>query len=288
MRIRVEHSTTYCYTEPVRFGRHRLVLRPREGHDIRVEQMRLQVEPAHRLEWVLDVFGNSVALVDFLEPADRLAIVSEVIVERMAPFPARDLHGPWRIAFPPTYEPLEAAIVAPYQAPSFLDGAGPVQAWLQADLTTDPADAEGTMVALASLVNRTIRYRRRAEKGVQPPAETLELGTGSCRDMATLMMDAARLLGVAARFASGYLHCAASEAGHASTHAWAEVYLPTLGWRGFDPTSGGAITPRHIVTGVSHHPRGVMPVSGIYVGAPSAFSGQQVTVKTEELTPLLC
>ena len=81
--------------------------------------------------------------------------------------------------------------------------------------------------------------------------------------MATLMMEAARLSGVAARFASGYLHGRASMAGHASTHAWAEVYLPTLGWRGFDPTIGGTTTANHIVTGVSTHPRGVMPVSGI-------------------------
>jgi transglutaminase-like putative cysteine protease len=285
VRIRIEHATTYHYQAPVRFGRHRLVLRPREGHDTRVELMRLQVEPAHRLEWVRDVFGNSVALVDFLEPAARLAIVSEVIVERAAPFPAGELHDPWRVPCPPVYEPLEAAVVAPYQAASFLDSAGPVQAWLQRDLVTDPADAEGTMVALAQLVHRTIGYRRRSEKGVQTPAETLTLATGSCRDMATLMMDAARLLGVAARFASGYLHCAASEAGHASTHAWAEVYLPALGWRGFDPTTGGAITPRHIVTGVSHHPRGVMPVSGVFIGAPSAFTTQEVTVRTEELSP---
>ena len=98
------------------------------------------------------------------------------------------------------------------------------------------------MLALCGLVFRTVTYQRRSEKGVQNPARTLELGTGSCRDMATLMMEAARLLGVAARFASGYLHCTASMAGHASTHAWAEVYLPTLGWRGFDPTIGAAIS----------------------------------------------
>jgi transglutaminase-like putative cysteine protease len=69
------------------------------------------------------------------------------------------------------------------------------------------------MLALCGVVYRTVRYQRRVDKGVQNPARTLELGTGSCRDMATLMMEAARLLGVAARFASGYLHCAASMAG---------------------------------------------------------------------------
>ena len=101
--------------------------------------------------------------------------------------------------------------------------------------------------------------------------------------MATLLMEAARLSGVAARFASGYLHGPASLAGQASTHAWAEVYLPTLGWRGFDPTIGGTTSASHIVTGVSTHPRGVMPVSGSFTGAAADCLGLHVTVKTTVL-----
>jgi len=259
-------------------------LRPREGHDLRVERMLLHLEPAHRLRWIRDVFGNSIALVDWLEPADVLTIVNDVTVERLTPFPGRDLHEPWRVPFPAQYDPLEAAITHVYQSPSFLEEAAPVHAWLQQGLTSDPDDAEGTMLALCGLVFRTIRYQRRIEKGVQHPAQTLELGTGSCRDMATLMMESARLLGVAARFASGYLHCAASMAGHASTHAWAEVYLPTLGWRGFDPTIGGAISMSHVATGVSTHPRGVMPVSGAFIGARNDYKALRVTVKTEEVS----
>jgi transglutaminase-like putative cysteine protease len=101
--------------------------------------------------------------------------------------------------------------------------------------------------------------------------------------LATLMMEAARVSGVAARFASGYLHGRASMAGHASTHAWAEVYLPTLGWRGFDPSIGEVTSANHIVTGLSAHPRGVMPVSGNFTGAAADFIGLQVTVKTTAL-----
>jgi transglutaminase-like putative cysteine protease len=101
--------------------------------------------------------------------------------------------------------------------------------------------------------------------------------------MATLMMDCARVLGVAARFASGYLHCAASMAGHASTHAWTEVYLPSLGWRGFDPTMGESTSLRHVATGVSNHPRGVMPISGLFIGSRRDYKDMQVEVETEEL-----
>ncbi len=231
------------------------------------------------------MFGNSIALVDWLEPSDTLTIVNDVVVERVAPFPARAFHEPWRVAFPPQYEAMEAGITGVYRAPGFLEDANVVQGWLAREFTPDPQDAEGTIQALCGLVFRTITYQRRPEKGVQAPAETLRLGSGSCRDLATLMMDAARHLGTASRFASGYLHGTASMAGQASTHAWVEVYLPTLGWRGFDPTLGERTSLRHIVTGVSTHPRGVMPVSGAFTGSGAGRPTLHVTVKTEVLPP---
>jgi transglutaminase-like putative cysteine protease len=286
MRLRIEHATSYVYDRPVSFGRHRLVLRPREGHELRLERMDLRLEPAHELMWIRDIFGNSIALVDWLEPSSVLTIVSDVTVERLTSFPEHSLHEPWRVSCPPQYNPLELAIAQVYQSLTYPDDAARLQAWLRDAIVGIPDDAEGTMQALGALVFRAIKYQRRSERGVQTPARTLDLGTGSCRDMATLMMEAARLLGVAARFASGYLHCTASMAGQASTHAWTEVYLPTLGWRGFDPTIGAAVTIRHVVTGVSSHPRGVMPVSGSFIGARADYKALQVTVKTEELAPL--
>ena len=284
MRLHIEHTTAYAYARPVRFGRHRLVIRPREGHDLRVERMELRLEPAHRLMWIRDVFGNSIALVDWLEPASSLSIVSDIVVERLTPFPARALHDPWRVPFPPTYDPLETTVTDVYRLPSYPEDGPAVRAWLQEAFTAaDPLDAEGTMLALCELVRRTVAYRRRSEKGVQSPVQTLRLGSGSCRDLATLMMDAARHLGVSARFASGYFHCTASMAGHASTHAWTETYLPTLGWRGFDPTTGRAVGLTHVVTGVSSHPRGVMPVAGAFSGNRDDCTSMNVSVRTEEL-----
>jgi len=284
VRIHIEHTTTYHYARVVSFGRHRLVIRPREGHDLRVERMELRLAPAHRVMWIRDVFGNSIALVDWLEPASSLTIVSDIDVERLAPFPGRELHDPWRVSFPPHYDPLEMPVTDVYRVPSFAEDTLAVRSWLQEALTSVlPDDAEGTMLALCELVRKTVVYRRRSEKGVQSPAQTLRLGSGSCRDLATLMMDAARHVGVSARFASGYFHCSASMSGQASTHAWTEIYLPTLGWRGFDPTTGAAVGLTHVVTGVSSHPRGVMPVAGVFAGSHADFTAMNVTVKTEEL-----
>jgi transglutaminase-like putative cysteine protease len=283
MRLHVEHVTRYAYARPVTFHRHRLVLRPREGHDLRVERMQLTLTPASTVEWVRDVFGNSIALVDWLEPADALTIVNDLVLERVTPFPTRTRHEPWHVPFPPQYDPLETGVTAVYAQSTYLDDVPAIQTWLKGELEADPHDAEGVMLALCKRVHATIGYQRRTEKGTQSPARTLTLGTGSCRDMATLLMEAARARGVAARFASGYLHGRASLAAAASTHAWAEVYLPTLGWRGLDPTIGDATGPSHIVTGVSTHPRGVMPVSGTFTGAPGDYLGLTVTVKTTVL-----
>jgi transglutaminase-like putative cysteine protease len=280
MRLRIEHVTIYTYARPVTFHRHRLVIRPREGHDLRVERMHLQLEPAHHVQWIRDVFGNSIALVDWLEPAKTLRIVNDVIVERTAPFPARTLHQPWVVPFPPQYDPLETAVVAAYSQPDYADDVPALRAWLREMPSMKPHDAEGTILEICRHVFSTVKYRRRMEKGVQTPAETLREASGSCRDMATLLMEAARVQGVAARFASGYLHGRASLAGNASTHAWAEVYLPTLGWRGFDPTIGGITSTQHIVTGVCTHPRGVMPVSGTFTGARADYLGSTANVKS--------
>lgn len=284
----IDHHTTYLYRKPVSFGRHRLVLRPREGHDVRVLNMSLDITPANRLLWTRDVFGNSVAIVDFLEPADKLEFRSQVTVSRTRPFPVEEPHAPWRVAYPVTYDPLETTIAAAYQIPSYPSDETELRHWLNAKLPiASLSDGEAVIFALGKLVFQEIKYQRRSEKGVQTPFQTVKLGTGSCRDLATLMMDAARLLGLAARFASGYLHCSASESGHASTHAWAEIYLPGLGWRGIDPTIGAPTALNHIVTGVSNHPRGVMPISGMFTGDASDYREMTVVVKTEQLAPTI-
>ena len=283
MRLYIEHTTTYVYERPVSFGRHRLVLRPREGHDLRVERMELHITPDYAIEWIRDVFGNSIAIVDVSEPADRLTITSTVTVERFRPFPERAFHQPWRVPFPPAYDALEIPVTDVYRTPAFADDVKAVQEWLDDWFKPDDLDAEGSLLSICRHIHQTVRYQRRTERGVQTPMRTLQLGTGSCRDMATLMMEAARQLSVAARFASGYLHGAVSVTGRASTHAWTEVYLPSLGWRGFDPTLGGPVSLCHVATGVSHHPRGVMPVSGAFFGTRADTRALDVTVLTREL-----
>ena len=179
---------------------------------------------------------------------------------------------------------MESAVASAYLATTFPDDVARVKQWVGAaiDLST-LNDAEEAVAAVARVIRDTIQYRRRDAKGVQTPSETLAASSGSCRDMATLMLEALRVTGLPARFASGYLDCAASEAGRASTHAWAEAYLPEIGWTGYDPTLGVATSGKHVVTGVSNHPRGVMPICGTFFGEQVSCLGMTVAVQTERL-----
>lgn len=284
--LRIIHETTYRYSEPVHFGPHRLVLRPREGHDLRVEEMTLQLSPDYDLEWSRDVFGNSVATAYFFAPAKVLSIQNTLVLNQTNAFPGRSSRPGQRPKYPLQFSPLEQNIAAAYRDSTFPADVEPVAAWLRSEI--DPrafAEAETLAATVNQKVRRSIGYRRREEKGVQSPGETLALGSGSCRDLAALVLECWRALGFPARFASGYLDCAASEAGRASTHAWAEAYLPEVGWIGFDPTLGALTSSQHVVTGVSNHPRGVMPVTGTFYGGSNLYEGMEVSVKTRRIEP---
>lgn len=278
--LKIVHRTHYHYAEPVTFQMHRLVIRPREGHDLRVEQLDLAITPASDVMWTWDVFGNSIAYAHFRESGTELKIEVAAVVRRFFPVEAPPDRPRSPSSYPLDYDPLEQEILKGYVTPVFAEETDSVHAWIRS--VANPAEfpsAEGFVVHLAETIHQRIRYERREQKGVQSPETTLSLGSGSCRDLATLMMETLRHLGIAARFASGYLDCAATRAAQGSTHAWTEVYFPQLGWRGFDPTTGKRCDHRHIVAGTSHHPRGVMPVTGKYFGPAGAFRSLRVAVE---------
>lgn len=280
MKLRIIHQTIYRYTKKVHFGPHQLVLRPREGHDLRVEEMSVRVEPPAEITWSRDVFGNSIADLEFEneKPAKELLIESNVLIERMSPVPRRKKPLPSVTPWPPVYDPLESVVVKAYQKLSYPKDAKMVKEWLEGFRIRKPDQSEDVIRNLNEYIYDELDYIRREEKGVFTPAMTLKTGGGSCRDLATLLLEAARILGVPARFASGYLECHAARLGEASTHAWAEIYHPGRGWTGYDPSIGEETTLRHVVTGVSNHPRGVMPVSGSYYGKAGAFKDMEIAV----------
>lgn len=281
--LTIRHVTTYRYRHPVAFGEHRMMLRPRDSHDQRVIAANLEIKPApSSLRYVQDAFGNHVAIAQFAGVATELSFESVVSVE----------HSP-AVTWQPDLEDAAATFPVDYAAEEQPDLAhcihrhpvGPddtVAQWARQFL---PADGQIAALDLLTRLSQGIHdgflYRRREAKGIQTPVETLQLGHGSCRDFALLMIDAARSLGLAARFASGYLatmpDVAPTEA-HGATHAWAQVYLPGTGWIDFDPTSGNVGKASLVTVAVVRDPEQATPLHGTFVGSRADTLGMEVHV----------
>ena len=286
VKLRIQHRTTYRYAEKVHFGPHRIMVRPREGHDIQIEQSRLEVSPANRVQWSQDVYGNNLALVHFTEPASELVIYSDLVLHHLETNPFDFFLEPAAVNYPFTYEAETSLELAGLLHLVYAEDAAVVRDWL--GQFWHPGQKVDTLVLLQqinSAIQNSFVYQVRDEQGVQTPGETLKKKKGSCRDFATLFLEACRCLGLAARFVSGYMLSGATGLG-ASTHAWAEVYLPGGGWKGFDPTMGLLTTSQHVPVAVSRHPENAMPVTGSYLGAAKSL-GIEVDVRVEEISPVM-
>jgi len=284
MKIRIQHRTAYLYAEPVTLGPHRVMVRPREGHDLHIESSILTIRPAHNVHWLRDVNGNSIALVDFTEPSQELMIYSELVLHHYDSDPLDFLVSPYAVHYPFVYDPWALPELTAFTHIIFPADAERVRNWL--GQFWQPGKLVETVALLSRLnafIQKNFKYTRRDEFGVQSPAKTLALNSGSCRDFATLFIEACRSWGLAARFVSGYMLCEATEAGGGSTHAWAEVYIPGAGWKGFDPTSGILTGSQHVAVAVSRHPEAATPIAGSFTGVPTAFLGIDVDVKVEQL-----
>lgn len=277
-RIRITHRTEYHYHQPVTFGPHRALMRPREGHDLQIVSGRVQIEPAAEVRWLRDIYGNSVALVTFSQPGQKMLIASEVDVELREDRGVECLIDPEARSFPFQYSPDEQVELVPYRLPSYPHDGPALQRWLL-DLYR-PGQLVDTFELLNRLntrIHESLTYAAHNNPGVQLPCETLAKGGGSCRDYAVLMMEAARHWGFGARFVSGYIQMA--EGQHGATHAWTEIYLPGAGWHGFDPTNNKRAGAEHISTAVAREQQKAMPLSGTWAGPADAFDRMEIFVQ---------
>jgi len=265
-RYKIIHRTYYNYSANVMLGAHNLLLRPREDYELRIESFTLKTTPESNILWHRDVEGNSVAIASFDLPTNQLLIESEVIIQQFNEDPLDFLVSDYAISYPFSYREDEQILLSPYMELPEQETINSVHEWISNFWKPDETIQTYTLLQrIAEYIYQTLLYKVREEPGVQSATQTLSYGTGSCRDFALLFMEAVRCLGLASRFVSGYLYAPLmSEIG--STHAWAEVYLPGAGWKGFDPTIGKIAGSDHIAVAVARLAEAVPPIAGSFVG----------------------
>ena len=292
--LTVRHVTTYRYRRPVAFGEHRMMLRPRDSHDQKVIEASLEISPQPTsLRLVQDAFGNHVGIARFSGWSRELWFESVVRLEHafsdVANLDIEDDAGTFPFHYSADEMPDLARCIERHQP----DPGNEVGRWARQFLPTGATIGTFELLTrLARGINQGFRYRRREAKGIQPAAETLRIGHGSCRDFAMLMIEAARSLGFAARFVSGYLAVPLDDpeepmsgSAQGSTHAWAQVYLPGTGWIDFDPTRGSAGKIGLVAVAVVRDPHHAIPLHGTFIGLPSDHLGMEVRVSVTSGTP---
>ncbi|SHI44090.1 transglutaminase family protein [Wenxinia saemankumensis] len=281
-KLVIDHSTVYVYRVPVALGPHRLMLRPRETRDLRLVEFELATSPTGTITWSQDVAGNAVAEAQFIGTAPRLAIRSRAIVDLSAPawpiFPI----AAGAVSWPFDYQPDDRVDLGALARPRSRDAGDRLSRWTRGFVLGEPTDTLSLLKDIANGVSAAALYEARETEGTQSPEQTLDLGRGTCRDLAVLLAEAVRTLGFGARVVSGYLYdpddALIGAMGAGSTHAWVEIFVPGAGWIPFDPTNRAVGSANLIPVAVARRIEQVSPISGSHGGGPKDLVGLSVEV----------
>ena len=292
---RVEHETVYRYAKPVRFLEHRLLYRPRSSHEFDVLASSLDITPSADIREIQDVFSNSVTLFTPRIESDTLRVRASFAIRRSGAAEYEPSLAPAAERFPFDYTAEERRDLGARLEPHYADPDAMLYEWTRGFFADNarPRTLE-LLQAIALRIRSDFEYVSRDAEGTQPPTETLALKSGTCRDYALLMIEAVRRLGMAARYASGYLYDPALDRddnndgivdvqGAGSTHAWLQVYLPGAGWVSFDPTNPASGTAHLIRVAHARDPAQALPLQGDWYGAPGDFQGMEVRVTVSRL-----
>ncbi|MET1029302.1 MAG: transglutaminase family protein [Dongiaceae bacterium] len=286
----VRHTTIYRYLKPVEFGEHRVMFRPRDSYDQRLLGATLSVDPEPSgIRWIHDVFGNCVAIVGISRPASELRFETRIRLDHQPLVPLSLQIDQEALTYPFSYDADELPDLECAMERHYPDESDDVGHWARQFVRIgQPTDTGSLLMTLCYAIHESFIYVRRQEGGTQTPLTTLLMRRGTCRDFALLMMEAARSLGLAARFITGYIYVperdGSTTRGGGSTHAWCQIYLPGAGWVEFDPTNGIVGNRDLIRVAVARDPRQAVPLSGSYNGQPDDYDSMsvQVNVTTED------
>jgi transglutaminase-like putative cysteine protease len=279
----VHPTTTYRYKNAVRPGLHQLMFRPRDSFDQRLLECRLDVSPApSETRWIHDAFGNCITLVDFTTRTTVLQFETFIKLDH-TPENAPDFRiEDYARNHPFSYADEELPDLNAYIRRHYGEDTE-VEDWLFKFVRSGIQTPTGQLLmTLNEAIAESFSYKRRSSRGTQTPGETIRMQEGTCRDFALLMMEAARSLGFAARFVTGYVYVPDRDGpvrlGGGSTHAWCQIYVPGSGWVEFDPTNGIVGNRDLIRVGVARTPNQAVPLSGTYWGESEDELGMEVSV----------
>lgn len=259
------------------------MVRPRESYDQHLLEAELHIDPEpSALRWLHDVFGNSVAIATFDRRSDQLRIESRARVRHL-PSELEDVHiEEYARHYPFTYSSEDMPDLLRSIERQHLDPQRTIDTWARRFVSRpDKTGTLGMLTDMTLAIKDEFTYIPRHQKGTQTPLETLQRRTGTCRDYATLMIEAVRALGLAARFVSGYTYSQSGRRrrlGGGNTHAWVRIYLPGSGWVEFDPTNAIIGTSGLIRVAIARDIYQAIPISGTWAGFPGSFVGMDVAV----------
>ena len=285
MHVKISHRFVYTYTKPVQLGPHRLCLMPRSIGFQKLIQHKISFnpEPCHQFE-LIAAGGDQILRARFVGSTDRFEIISEAEL----------------ITSPPPLLSLcldEQEPRLPYPIGRLnADLLSNLQGWLP-NGQHDPAAvalAQEAIIGsnqhcltflqqLLEMIQERVNYTQRHHGPPWPAGRTLRERVCSCRDLAVLMIECCRCIGLPARFVSGY-HLVEPKPDRYDLHAWAEVYLPGTGWRGFDPSGAGAVDERYVALASSSNPELTAAVSGSFSGPPGVVSEFSWQIEAAELS----
>ena len=266
--FQLRHATTYAFASPVTLQPHQLYMRPRADHRLKLNASTLTLSPPAEVVWRNDLYGNSVAIAHFAGTTTKLDIISELSVET---FPRSESQRRMLMQTGTTeYSAIERRMLAPYIDQPWETGHAAAE-WIRGGATRVKKTQYERLLECAARIRYEFDYRIRYEPGLQTPAETLQLHSGTCRDFAELMIATARSLNCAARFVTGYVFTPNAAPGSSSPHAWAEVYIPAVGWIELDATNGLVDDGDLIPVASAASGAELTPISGAYFGATSTM-----------------
>ena len=285
MHVKISHRFVYTYTKPVQLGPHRLCLMPRSIGFQKLIQHKISFnpEPCHQFE-LIAAGGDQILRARFVGSTDRFEIISEAELITSSPpllSLCLDEQEP-RLPYP--IGRLNADLLSNLQGwlPNGQHDPAAIALAQEAIIGSDQ-HCLTFLQQLLEMIQERVNYTQRHHGPPWPAGRTLRERVGSCRDLAVLMIECCRCIGLPARFVSGY-HLVEPKPDRYDLHAWAEVYLPGAGWRGFDPSGAGAVDERYVALASSSNPELTAAVSGSFSGPPGVVSEFSWQTEAAELS----